>query len=67
MTTDLVASYWTIAGNTLPLSVDTPSPVAIELRAEAAARAGFSGLGLYHADLMHLRREPGFAELRRIL
>jgi sugar phosphate isomerase/epimerase len=65
--TDLIASYWTIAGNTLPLLEDTPSPVAFAVRAEAAARAGFIGMGIHHTDLLHITAQFGYAEVRAIL
>ena len=36
-------------------------------RAEAASKAGFTGLGLWHADLVQLRRQHSLPEMRRIL
>ena len=49
----LIASYFTIAGD-LPFP-DGPfaSPVSLRARAEAAAQAGYVGMGLYTDDLVH--------------
>jgi len=64
---DLLASYWTIAG---PVELHTGrewSLFDVVDRVTAAANAGFRGLGLWHADLLHILEERGLHELRTIL
>ena len=64
---DLVASYWTLAG---PVELHTGrewSLFDVVDRVTAAANAGFRGLGLWHADLLHILEERGLPELRTIL
>src|SRR5436305_12725665 len=43
------------------------SPFPFEKRVEVAARAGYRGLGLLHADLMAVSNRLGLSEIRRIL
>src|SRR5438132_5947290 len=43
------------------------SPFPFEKRVEVAARAGYRGLGLLHADLMAVSNRLGMKETRRIL
>jgi sugar phosphate isomerase/epimerase len=64
---ELLASYWTICGGAEPHTDHEWSPFGLPERAAAAARAGFTGLGIWHADLLHLRERHGLAEMRRIL
>ena len=64
---DLLASYWTLAG---PVELHTGrewSLFDVADRVTAAANAGFRGLGLWHADLLHILEERGLPELRTIL
>jgi sugar phosphate isomerase/epimerase len=63
----LLASYWTLAG---PVELHTGrewSLFDVADRITAAANAGFRGLGLWHADLLHILEERGLHELRTIL
>ena len=64
---ELLASYWTICGSAEPHTDREWSPFGLQERAQAAARAGFTGLGIWHADLLHLRQRHGLKEMRRIL
>ena len=66
-TIELIASYWTIAGDVYPLGQNEISPFPFEKRVEVAARAGYRGLGLLHADLMAVANRLGLKEMRRIL
>ena len=66
-TIELIASYWTIAGDVYPMGPGEISPFPFEKRVEAAARAGYRGLGLLHADLMAVANRLGLAEMKRIL
>lgn len=64
---ELLASYWTIAGGALPHTDKEYSPFDFKDRVEAAARAGFRGIGIWHADLDHTLETRSLAEMRRIL
>jgi sugar phosphate isomerase/epimerase len=66
---DLIASFWTIAGPVGPLRGEREiSPWGLRERVEEAAKAGFSGVGLVHEDLMEWQnRLGGLSEVRRIL
>jgi sugar phosphate isomerase/epimerase len=64
---EVLASYWTICGGAEPHTDQEWSPFGLRERAEAASKAGFTGLGIWHADLLHLRERHGLAEMRRIL
>ena len=66
-TIELIASYWTIAGVVYPMAPNEISPFPFEKRVEVAARAGYRGLGLLHADLMAVSNRLGLSEMRRIL
>ena len=50
---ELLASYWTLAGGAQPHTDKEYSPFDFKDRVEAAARAGFKGVGIWHADLIH--------------
>jgi sugar phosphate isomerase/epimerase len=64
---DLLASYWTICGAAEPHTDHEFSPFGLRERAASAARAGFKGLGIWHADLAHLRSKHSLAEMKSIL
>jgi sugar phosphate isomerase/epimerase len=64
---EFLASYWTICGGAEPHTDHEWSPFGLPERAAAAARAGFTGLGIWHADLLHLRERHRLTEMRRIL
>lgn len=64
---ELLASYWTIAGGALPHTDREYSPFDFRDRVEAAAKVGFSGMGLWHADLEHVLERRSLREMKRIL
>ncbi|HTU65428.1 MAG TPA: sugar phosphate isomerase/epimerase [Steroidobacteraceae bacterium] len=64
---ELLASYWTICGAAEPHSDHEFSPFSLRDRAASAARAGFKGLGLWHADVAWLRERHSLHEMRGIL
>lgn len=64
---ELIASYWTLAGGAIPHSEAEYSTFEFKERIEAAARAGFKGVGLWHADLIHVTRTRSLKEMRKIL
>jgi sugar phosphate isomerase/epimerase len=63
---ELLASYWTISC-ALPHSQREYSPFDFRERVESAARAGFTGFGIWHADLEHVLRKHTLREMRQIL
>ncbi|WP_221794465.1 sugar phosphate isomerase/epimerase family protein [Aquisediminimonas sediminicola] len=63
----LMASYFTIAGNVMPLAGNTVSPHSLEERARAAAEAGYCGIGLVTDDLRALEAKHGFQGIRAII
>lgn len=63
---ELIASYWTIAG-TLPNSQQEYSRFDFRDRVQAAAGAGFRGMGIWHADLDHVLEHRTLSEMKRIL
>lgn len=67
MPTELIASYWTLSGGAIPHTDKEYSTFEFRARVESAARAGFKGLGLWHADLEHVRERLSFSEMKRIL
>jgi|SRR5579862_1773708 len=63
---DLLASYWTISCG-IPHTDKEYSPFDFRERVEAAARAGFTGFGIWHADLEHVLRTRTLREIKQIL
>jgi sugar phosphate isomerase/epimerase len=64
---ELLASYWTIAGGAQPHTDRDYSPLDFRDRVAAAARAGFTGIGIWHTDLAHTLESRSLPEMRRIL
>ena len=64
---NLLATYWTSAGNVSPLTADQRSPESITDRAKAVAAAGWMGMGIHHADLSAIRDLSGYASFRSML
>ena len=63
---ELTLAYWTIAG-AFPGEQPEYSPFDFQDRVEAAARAGFSGMGIWHADLDHILERRTLKEMKQIL
>ena len=64
---ELLASCWTTAGNAGPSLGDERSPFALPARIEAAARAGYRGFGIVHADLVAAEATFGFEGITAML
>lgn len=64
---DLLASYWTIAGGAFPHTDREFSPFDFQDRVAAAAKAGFIGMGIWHADLEHVLQKRTLKDMKRIL
>lgn len=64
---DLLASYWTFAGGALPHSNREYSTFDFSDRAKAIAKAGFTGMGIWHAELDHVLTQKSLPEIKKIL
>jgi sugar phosphate isomerase/epimerase len=64
---DLLASYWTIAVGAEPHTDHEYSSVSFRERVASASRAGFTGIGLWHADIEHTLERSSLKEMRQIL
>jgi sugar phosphate isomerase/epimerase len=64
---EVLGSYWTLAGGAYPHTDREYSPFDFRERVEAASRAGFTGLGFWHADLAHILETRKLPEMKRIL
>jgi sugar phosphate isomerase/epimerase len=65
--TELIASYWTIAGDIYYAGPTEISPHDFRERVETAAAVGFCGIGFYHADVMSVAARLGFPTMKKIL
>lgn len=63
---ELLASYWTISAG-LPHTDREFSPFDFKDRVKSAARAGFKGFGIWHADLEHVLEKRSLKEMKQIL
>ncbi|WP_175912535.1 sugar phosphate isomerase/epimerase [Burkholderia sp. BCC1640] len=66
-TKELLAAYWTLAGDVYPGAPTEVSPYPLRDRAEAASRAGWSGVGLILDDLEYSVEEYGVSGVKKIL
>jgi sugar phosphate isomerase/epimerase len=64
---ELLGSYWTLAVGAEPHTSHEFSPVDFKERVEAAARAGFTGFGIWHADLEYTLKKRSLKEMKKIL
>ena len=64
-TVDLMNLYWTSAG--IYPGAGEISPFDFKDRVEAAARAGFKGIGIWHTDLEHSLIHRSLKEMKTIL
>jgi sugar phosphate isomerase/epimerase len=63
----ILASYWSIAGGAWPHTDHEFSVFSFADRVAAAARAGFSGFGIWHADLEHTLKTASLRDMRKVL
>ncbi len=66
-TVPLLGSFWTLAVGAYPWTGPEYCPHDFRLRVETAARAGFTGMGFWGADLEHIQKTYSFADMKRIL
>jgi sugar phosphate isomerase/epimerase len=64
---ELLAAYWTLAGDVYPCAPNEISPFTLRERCEAASRAGWSGIGLLLDDLEHSIEKYGLSGVKNIL
>lgn len=66
---ELLASYWTLAGDVDPTGQQGPdySPFTFRERVEAISRVGFTGMGIWHTDLYHVLETTSLADMKSIL
>jgi sugar phosphate isomerase/epimerase len=64
---ELIASYWTIAGNAEPHGNQEYSPFEFKDRVAAAAKAGFKGMELLAVDIEHTMQRRSLKEMKQIL
>lgn len=63
----LIASYYTLAGHVIPMAGPNPSPIDLASRIDAAARAGYVGIGVEIYDLMHGIKKYGLSGIKKLL
>jgi len=64
---ELIAAYFTLAGDVYPFGPTQVSPFPFRDRVEAAARAGWRGIGMIPDDADSTAANIGHAEMKRIL
>lgn len=66
---EFVATYWTLAGDVVPLGSpeQEASPHDFRQRVAVAAELGYTGLGLMRSDLANIRRHYDLPTMKRIL
>ncbi len=62
----ILGSYWTLAVGADPAATQH-CPRDFRKRVETAARAGFTAMGFWHADIVQVRRKHSFREMKQIL
>ena len=62
----LLGSYWTFAGGAMPHSDHEFSTFDFRDRVEALSKAGFTGMGLWHADLAKVLEKYTLKEMKQI-
>jgi sugar phosphate isomerase/epimerase len=64
---ELIAAYFTVAGDVYPFGPSQISPFPFRDRVEAAARAGWKGIGMIPDDVDATAAKIGHPEMKRIL
>lgn len=63
---EILGSYWTLAVGADPLG-DQRCLHDFRTRVEVAAKAGFTGMGFWHADILEIRKKYSFQAMKHIL
>lgn len=64
---ELIAGYWTLAGDCYAMGPSEVSPIPLRERVEAASWAGYIGMGLVHQDLLANAKAMGYPAMKRML
>ncbi|WP_316762278.1 sugar phosphate isomerase/epimerase family protein [Pedobacter aquatilis] len=64
---ELLAAYFTIAGDIHPFGPTEISTFSFKDRVEAAAKAGYKGFGMIRADIVYNEQLIGLKEMKKIL
>ena len=64
---DILAGYWTLAGECYAMGPNQVSPFPLRDRVEAAAKVGYKGMALAHQDLVHNAKTMGYAAMKRLM
>jgi sugar phosphate isomerase/epimerase len=63
---EILGSFWTLAVGADPLG-DQRCLHDFRARVEVAAKAGFTGMGFWHADILEIRKKYSFRDMKHIL
>jgi sugar phosphate isomerase/epimerase len=63
---EILGSFWTLAVGADPLG-DQRCLHDFRTRVEIAAKAGFTGMGFWHADILEVRKQYSFPDMKHIL
>jgi sugar phosphate isomerase/epimerase len=63
---ELLAGYWTLAGDCYPMGPSEVATFALRERVEAASGAGYTGLGLVHEDFVFNAKAIGYPAMKRM-
>jgi sugar phosphate isomerase/epimerase len=63
---ELLGSYWTFAGGALPHTDKEFATFDFKDRVEALSKAGFRGMGIWHADLAKILEKRSLKEMSQI-
>jgi sugar phosphate isomerase/epimerase len=63
---ELIGSFWTLAVGADPLG-DQRCMHDFRRRVEIAGKAGFTGMGFWHADILEIRKKYSFKDMKHIL
>jgi sugar phosphate isomerase/epimerase len=63
---ELLGSFWTLAVGADPLG-DQRCLHDFRTRVEVAAKAGFTGMGFWHTDILEIRKSYSFKDMKHIL
>lgn len=64
---ELMGAYWTTAGPTQPHSGQEWSNFDFGDRCEQASKAGMKGIGIWHADVAHIRETRSLEDIKKLL
>jgi sugar phosphate isomerase/epimerase len=63
---EIIGSFWTLAVGADPLG-DQRCLHDFRTRVEVAAKAGFTGMGFWHTDILEIRKTYSFQDMKHIL